>query len=109
MEAWPALKAYLIDTPSYVLWNIGQRIAYFFNPNSFDNKHEGALTDDWMASNRFLKTVFRMTQIQAKREVSLQSQAIDSELYDLHNKTTVRLLDFMKTDRPLVINFGSCT
>ena len=109
MEAWPALKAYLIDNPMYIIWNIGQRIAYLFNPSSFDNKHDGTLRNDWMASNGFLNTIFRMTQIQAAREVTLQGQAIDVDLYDLENKTTVRLFDFMKTNRPLVVNFGSCT
>lgn len=109
MEAWPALKAWLIDTPMYVIWSLGQRIAYLFNPSSFDNKHNGTLRDDWTASNGFIKTIFRMSQIQAAREVRLEGPAIDVDLYDLQSESSVRLLDFTKTNRPLVVNFGSCT
>ena len=109
MGVWAALKAYCVSLPSFVGYNVAMRIMYFFNPDSFKNKHEGALTDDWLASNRFLKTVWRMVQYQAARDMSLGSDAVDADLYDLQSGSTVKLFDYMKENRPLIVNFGSCT
>ena len=109
MGVWAALKAYCVTLPSFVAFHIAMRIAYFFNPSSFKNKHEGALTDDWLASTRFLKTIWRKIQFQAARDVSLGSDVIDTDLYDLRSESTVKLFDYMKENRPLIVNFGSCT
>jgi len=64
---------------------------------------------NWMASNRFLKAMLRTAKIQAVKETVQGGPAIDVELYDLAEKSTVKLFDFMRTNRPLVLNFGSCT
>ena len=104
-----ALKAYLVDFPFIIGYNLVQRVWYFFSPGSFKGWGEDALTDDWLASNRFLKTCWRLTKLEAAREVSLGSDAFDADLYDLQSGSTVKLFDFMKQDRPLVVNFGSCT
>ena len=62
-----------------------------------------------MGSNRLLKSALRTAKIQASREAEQNGPAIDVELFDLKEKSTVKLFDFMKTNRPLVLNFGSCT
>lgn len=101
------LYFYVLVFPRMVLFNIFNRILYLIRPSSF--KNEGTLTDDWMASNRFLKTISRGMAYQVERETDLNGPAINVDLHSLSSKTTVSLLQFMKQNRPLIVNFGSCT
>ena len=111
MGLFQKLYVYLVIIPSALLFNLFARVKYFLNPDAFKNKVPGssALTEGWVASNKHVAAVLRSAKYQATLEASKGGQAIDVDLYDLQNKTTVRLLDFMKTNRPLVVNFGSCT
>jgi len=111
MGLFQKLYVYLVVIPSALLFNLFARVKYFLNPDAFKNKVPGssALTEGWVASNKHVAAVLRSAKYQATLEASKGGQAIDVDLYDLQNKTTVRLLDFMKTNRPLVVNFGSCT
>ena len=105
------IYVYCVIVPRMLLFNIFARIKYFLNPDAFKNPELGsnALTEGWVASNKQIAATLRGVKYQATLEASKGGQAIDVDLYDLQNKTTVRLLDFMKTNRPLVVNFGSCT
>ena len=103
------LYVYGVLMPKMVLINLVHRIIYWLNPSFFNNKHDGSLTDDWMASNRFLKTVQRAMSFQAARETELNGDFINVDLVDLSNKSNVSLSKFMNVNRPLIINFGSCT
>ena len=58
---------------------------------------------------RFFFAALRGAKIQSLKEAEQDGPAIDVELYDLVEKSTVKLFDFTKTNRPLVLNFGSCT
>ena len=56
---------------------------------------------------RFFFAALRGAKIQAVKEAEQDGPAIDAELYDLVEKSTVKLFDFAKTNRTLVLNFGS--
>ena len=58
---------------------------------------------------RYFFAALRGAKIQAVKEAEQDGPAIDVELFDLVDKSTVKLFDFMKINRPLVLNFGSCT
>lgn len=105
------LHVYCFVIPKMILFNLFMRIVYLINPEKFKSKggDKAAITEGWMASNRFLKAVLRGAKFQATRESVENGPAIDVDLYDLSSKSTVRLFDFMKANRPLVVNFGSCT
>ena len=112
-----ALYVYLIFVPKMIFFNIFKRITNYthkFNPDDmksdfFNKKEDKKWMNDWTSSNRFLKAVMRTAEIQAAKEATQDGPAIDVELYDLVEKSTVKLFDFMQTNRPLVVNFGSCT
>jgi len=103
------LYVYLVQYPPMVIFNLLLRLVTFVRPSFMKNPHKGALVDGWMASDKFLKTVQRCLKFQAARETDLNGPAIDVQLYDLKNKAEVSLLSFMQENRPLVVNFGSCT
>ena len=67
------------------------------------------MADGWLASNEHIKAGWRSVKLQAARQVALGSEAINDSLYSLEYKLEVKLFDFMKHNRPLVVNFGSCT
>ena len=56
-----------------------------------------------------MKAALRTAKIQAAKETEQNGPAIDVELFDLKEKSSVKLFDFIKANRPLVLNFGSCT
>lgn len=43
------------------------------------------------------------------RETEIGKPAINVPIYDMRSKSFRKLLDFEKSGRPLVVNFGSCT
>jgi len=43
------------------------------------------------------------------RETEIGKPAINAPIYDMRSKSFRKLLDFEKSGRPLVVNFGSCT
>ena len=112
-----ALYVYLVFVPKMFLMNFFMRLMNLFPKKSDDNKEffKGFKKEDqdhwknWSGSNRLLKSALRTAKIQASREAEQNGPAIDVELFDLKEKSTVKLFDFMKTNRPLVLNFGSCT
>ena len=109
-----ALYVYLVFVPKMFLMNIFMRLMNLFPKKSDDNKEFFKGIDqnhwkNWMGSNRLLKSALRTAKIQASREAEQNGPAIDVELFDLIEKSSVKLFDFMKTNRPLVLNFGSCT
>lgn len=106
------LHVYCFVIPKMILFNLFMRIVYLINPDKLkfkDEVNKPAITEGWMASNKFLKAVLRGAKFQATRESIENGPAIDVDLYDLSKKSTVKLFDYMKTNRPLVVNFGSCT
>jgi len=111
-----ALYVYFIFVPKMLLMNLFKRFSSYTPKNQvmeedefFKQSKNQEWMSNWMASNRFLKSVLRTAKIQAVKETVQDGPAIDVELYDLAEKSTVKLFDFMKTNRPLVLNFGSCT
>jgi len=111
-----ALYVYFIFVPKMLLMNLFKRFSSYTPKNQvmeedefFKQSKNQEWMSNWMASNRFLKSVLRTAKIQALKETVQGGPAIDVELYDLAEKSTVKLFDFMKTNRPLVLNFGSCT
>ncbi len=67
--------------------------------------------DDWIhtfMSFESVKLEVASVMLDANKLVSLSGPVIDVELITLNMKSC-RLLDFIQTDRPLVVNFGSCT
>jgi len=44
-----------------------------------------------------------------RRKTKLGEQPPNTDLYSLDTKSIVKLLNFQKQGRPLVVNFGSCT
>jgi len=118
MGLFTTLYVYLIFVPKMIFINIFKRIINY-TPKSqsdamekngfFKDRENMKWMNDWTASNRFIKCVMRTAKIQAVKEATQDGPAIDVELYDLVEKSTVKLFDFMQTNRPLVVNFGSCT
>lgn len=111
-----ALYVYFIFVPKMLLMNLFKRFSSYTPKNQvmeedefFKQSKNQEWMSNWMASNRFLKSVLRTAKIQAVKETVQDGPAIDVELFDLAEKSTVKLFDFMKTNRPLVLNFGSCT
>ena len=103
------LQVYGFLYPQFLLYNLFNRLLILIYPSAFKNRHNGTLTDDWLSSNRFVKTIGRVLPFQAERQTDLNGPAIDVDLYSLSSKSNVSLLQFMKKNRPLVLNFGSCT
>ena len=93
------LYIYLVQYPSVIAWNLLQRFLYYVRPDSMMQVGKGIMTDNWMASNKFLKAKHRTMQVQAVRETELNEPAIDVKLLHLEKQIEVSLLDFMKENR----------
>ena len=91
--------------------NFVNRIKYFFNRNAFKNQIQGdsALTEDWAASNKMVAAMVRGVKFQATLEAENGGPAINVDLYDLVGQKSVKVFDLARENRPLVLNFGSCT
>ena len=63
----------------------------------------------FMATSEAAKVVIRDGIIQAGRVAEEGKPAPNPEVLELTTKKFVKLLDFQKEGRPLLINFGSCT
>ena len=62
-----------------------------------------------LGTTEIIKYMFRFNFQKAFKDAYLGSSAPNVPLFELESGKEVRLLDFMKKDRPLVVNFGSCT
>ena len=102
------LRTYLVLIPIMLFFNFLNRIKYYLSLNS-TTPGASALTKDWAASNKMVAAVMRGAKFQATLEAEKGGPAIDVDLYDLVGKKSVKLFDFVKENRPLVVNFGSCT
>ena len=63
----------------------------------------------FLGTTEVIKTHFKIDVQNALKDANLGSQAPNVTLIDLKSKKEVKLFDFMKKDRPLILNFGSCT
>lgn len=71
----------------------------------------GMSLDDWgpsITSWQSYKSLCKSTLQDLQCRVSQGSEAVDADIMKLDG-TSGKLLDFMRSDRPLVVNFGSCT
>ncbi len=64
---------------------------------------------NFMGSSEIVKYQFKTNMQEALKDAHLGSEPPNVPLLELKSGKEVRLLDFMKGDRPLVINFGSCS
>jgi len=110
-----ALYVYLVFVPKMFLMNFFMRLMNLFPKRSVNDAPNWLKKEDqdhwknWLGSNRQLKAALRTAKIQAAKEAEQNGPAIDVELFDLKEKSSVKLFDFIKANRPLVLNFGSCT
>jgi len=112
-----ALYVYLVFVPKMFLMNFFMRLMNLFPKRSVNaeffkgnfKKEDQDHWKNWLGSNRQLKAALRTAKIQAAKEAEQNGPAIDVELFDLKEKSSVKLFDFIKANRPLVLNFGSCT
>ena len=56
-----------------------------------------------------LRTCFRMVDLNLSKTARAGSTAFNAPLVSLDGKQDFKLLDFARGDRPLVVNFGSCS
>ena len=55
------------------------------------------------------KTIAGFSKLEIQREAIQGYDAPNARLMAVDGKTECKLLDFMKSGRPLVLNFGSCS
>lgn len=60
-------------------------------------------------SLEYVSTYFRSRYLNILKTATLNGKAPNPEVILLDGQTRRKLLDFGKKDRPLVLNFGSCT
>ena len=63
----------------------------------------------FMGTSEFTRNQLKSGLIQANRKAELNEEAPNPALLELTTKKLVKLLDYQKPGRPLVLNFGSCT
>lgn len=98
---------------------VSYRILEFISPNAldkvmnaFDNFIGSPRTEDhagYFGTFEFVRHIFGIGITEALKDAVQGYPAPNPELIELKSGREVRLLDFMKTNRPLVVNFGSCT
>jgi hypothetical protein len=67
--------------------------------------------EDWFSVNlgyQAFRTIFRDNRLDVACMNKVNSDAPNITLFSLENKE-MKLLDFQKSGRPLIINFGSCS
>ncbi|CAK8672162.1 unnamed protein product [Clavelina lepadiformis] len=90
----------------FFLRNILIRYPYFQRKfgRRLGMKHNAKMTFSWQMA----KQCFNSTMIHFHKVAYFGGKAPDVKVFDL-NGDEHNLLDFMKQDRPLVLNFGSCS
>ena len=115
------IKKAIIVIVKFIPWlfvPIFFRIGMFISPAFMEklNNISGKRTysdlkklEPFLGTTAVLQCMFKKKIRNAFKDADLGSSAPDAPLLNLESGKEVRLLDFMKKDRPLVINFGSCT
>ncbi|KAL4227535.1 Thyroxine 5-deiodinase [Mactra antiquata] len=82
----------------YISSSVGQRL----------KKQAGPYYDS-MFSVAFVKQRYKSLKNDIMKDASAGQKAFNAPVLSLESRSIVKLLDFQKKGRPLILNFGSCT